>query len=274
MDWGDVTFLIGRVATSALYLYAAYASASLAATYAPHSRRRRRGQLGVALMIAIGLLVIATGLEEGVHRAGEAIRPLDWVWLFLDALTPSFYLLMLRSMRERDALERELAQAAEHDPLTHLPNRKGFESRALVALTEAARRGEPCVAAMLDIDHFKSINDGWGHAAGDDVLRGLASTARVNLRRQDCIGRMGGEEFALVLPGLTPQQALPLVDRLREAISALVPHPGAPERRLTVSGGLAAIRGSDAAALEAALNAADAALYEAKTSGRNRAVIG
>lgn len=112
-----------------------------------------------------------------------------------------------------------------------------------------------------------------GHAAGDAVLRALAQAARSEVRLGDALGRIGGEEFALVLPGLTPITALPLVDRLRAAITEAVLHPGAPERMLTLSAGIAAVESQDPAALERGFNAADDALYMAKRAGRDRTHI-
>jgi diguanylate cyclase (GGDEF)-like protein len=125
---------------------------------------------------------------------------------------------------------------------------------------------------MLDIDHFKAINDGWGHGAGDAVLRDVATAMRGALRPGDVLARVGGEEFALLLLGVDAEGARPLLERLRAA-AAMVPHPGAPERRVTLSGGLAPVEGLGLAALESGLRAADAALYAAKAAGRNRVVV-
>lgn len=186
----------------------------------------------------------------------------------MDFIVPLLFLRLAQAFAMRDRLERELATAAEHDPLTRLPNRMGFARRAL-----AARAGQPSVAVMLDVDHFKAVNDGWGHDAGDDVLRAVARAAEGGIRPGDALGRVGGEEFAVVLPGLTPEQALPLVDRLRNAINEQVPHPGAPARSLTLSAGIAAIESQDEAALERGFNLADAALCAAKQAGRNRTML-
>jgi diguanylate cyclase (GGDEF)-like protein len=127
---------------------------------------------------------------------------------------------------------------------------------------------------MMDIDRFKRINDGWGHDAGDVVLRGAATALRGALRPGDVLARVGGEEFALVLPGVTPEEALPLVERLRAAVTSAVPRPGAPASRLTLSAGITAVAGTGLAAIEEGLRAADAALYAAKQAGRDRTVLG
>lgn len=273
MTSNDLVFLLGRTGLAVLCFYAAWAAWQLSLGYRLYPPRRWRSISGGALIALIGLWHINTGVEEGVRRAGQPIRMLDWVWLAIDLLVPIFFLIIVRATRERDGLEAALATQAEHDPLTSLPNRAGFSRRALAALSDAARCGEFGVAVMLDIDYFKRINDGWGHPAGDVVLRRVATVARAGLRAQDVLGRYGGEEFALVLPGITPEHAVPLVERLREVITAGVAHPGAPGHRLTFSGGIAAIAGSDIVALEAALDAADAALYAAKQAGRDRVLV-
>ncbi len=125
----------------------------------------------------------------------------------------------------------------------------------------------------LDVDLFKSINDGWGHAAGDAVLQGIAATLRRNLREGDVVGRAGGEEFHLLLRGVMPAEALCLVDRLREAISREVPHPAGLPARVSLSGGIALVDGEGASAIEEAMRRADAALYEAKHHGRDCVVM-
>lgn len=273
MTANDLAFLLGRTGLAVLCFYAAWAAWQLSLGYRLYPPRRWRSISGGALIALIGLWHINTGVEEGVRRAGQPIRTLDWVWLAIDLLVPIFFLTIVRATRERDGLEATLAAQAEHDPLTSLPNRTGFSRRALAALSDAARRGEPSVAVMLDIDHFKRVNDGWGHPAGDVVLRGVSAIVRGRLRLQDVLGRHGGEEFALVLPGLTPEEALPLVERLRDGVTLEMEHPGAPEQRLTLSGGIAAIGGQTPRDLELAFKAADEALYAAKQAGRNRVLV-
>ncbi|MEI6158445.1 MAG: GGDEF domain-containing protein [Roseococcus sp.] len=273
MNLDDEIFLFCRLSLAGLCFYAASIGWRMGLGYTTQPDRRLRGIIGAILMVLLGLLHLGSGIDEGIRKAGLPVPAMQWVWLAVDFLVPLFFLRMAYAFATRDRLEGELAAAAEHDPLTGLPNRAGFEKRALAALSAAARLGQPSVAVMLDIDRFKLVNDGWGHPAGDVVLRGVAHTARANMRLQDALGRMGGEEFALVLPGLTPGEALILVDRLREVITAQVPHPGAPEMILTLSAGIASIAGTDSAALEAAFNRADEALYAAKQAGRNRALI-
>lgn len=270
MTLDDVAFLSLRVGLGLLCFYAAWGALRLGLGHGHTAARRWRGLAGASLLTLIGLLHLGTGLEEGLARAGEPVRRLDWVWLGIDLLVPLFFLRMSEALRQRDALEQALIAAAMRDPLTGLHNRAGFAEAAAHALAGADRQGEPSVAVMMDVDHFKSVNDGFGHAAGDAVLRGVAASLRQAMRRQDALGRIGGEEFAAVLPGLTPQAALPIVDRLRRAITTEVAHPGAPDRVLTLSAGIARV---GPAGLEAAFNAADQALYAAKAAGRNQTLL-
>lgn len=269
----DYVFLLVSLVIGLLCLHAARLSWLQSRSYHDRPERRRRAALGALLMAGLGVMEIIAGFVEAVFHQGQPVRPLDWFWLGADLLLPVFFLMLVRIFRLRDELEHQLAAAAEHDPLTGLPNRAGFGAMALASLAASRAAGRPAVVALLDIDHFKSVNDGWGHAAGDEVLRGVARATRPAMRSQDVLGRVGGEEFAMVLPGVDPGTALPLVERLREAIHRGVPHPGAPERSLTISAGLAQVEGSDMAALEAATRRADSALYAAKAAGRNRALI-
>lgn len=273
MNLDDELFLASRIALAGLCFYAAVIGWRMGMGYVLRPDRRFRGLAGAALMVLVGLLHLGSGLDEGVRKAGIQVELISWVWLGVDFLVPLFFLRMAHAFAARDRLEAELAEAAAHDPLTGLPNRMGFARLAEAALARATRQGQPSVAVMLDVDHFKAVNDGWGHAAGDVVLKGVAHTAKSAIRIEDALGRVGGGEFALVLPGLTPEEALPLVDRLREAIATSVPHPGAPERVLTLSAGIAAIESSDVLALERGFQAADQALYAAKAGGRNQARI-
>ncbi len=273
MNLEDEAFLVIRFGLGALCFYAALIGWRMGMGYVRHPDRRRRGFIGAVIMVLIALLHLGTGLDESIRKAGQPVPEMQWVWLAVDFLVPLFFLRMAHAFAARDRLEAELAAAAEHDPLTGLANRAGFERLALAALAAATRAGKPSVAVLLDVDHFKAVNDGWGHPAGDAVLRGLARAAKGGLRPGDALGRVGGEEFALVLPGLTAQEAQPLVDRLRAAIAAEVPHPGAPARTLTVSAGIAEASANDPTALESAFRAADQALYTAKQAGRNRSHV-
>ena len=168
-----------------------------------------------------------------------------------------------QAMSQRaDTLIDELRQAALTDPLTLLPNRRAFFER----LTAQAQSGERACLAMIDIDHFKRVNDRFGHAAGDAVLRHFADVARASFRSGDMVGRIGGEEFAVVLRGVDLDQACKICQRLVDMLCDTDIATPAGTVRVTISTGVATI-GSDG---DAAMAAADSAMYEAKRGGRSR----
>jgi len=176
--------------------------------------------------------------------------------------------LLLRRERLQIALElfqlrRQLELRADLDMLTGLFNREGWfrSAREVFTLTRNARR--PLSLAYLDLDHFKQINDDFGHAAGDVALAAVADMMRRHSRRQDVVGRLGGEEFVLLMPGVNEQAAVQLVQALCEAVRR-VPAP----RAITFSAGVCQVRITET--LEAAMRRADHALLQAKREGRDR----
>lgn len=269
-EWG---FLVLRLLTTAACFLAVLSVWRYGCRRGPAPQPWLYLLAAMTFLLTMGVLTAVEAYVQVVTQAGEPIPLRFWFWLATDLAVPVAVLMLLRALQARDALEARLVAAARQDPLTGLPNRAGFAEAAALALAHAAANGRPVAAAMLDLDRFKRINDGWGHAAGDAVLRGAAHALRGALRPGDVLARMGGEEFALVLPGLSAEAALPLLDRLREAVRAGVPHPGGAAQVVTLSGGVAAVPHPHMAALEEALAAADAALYTAKQAGRNRALI-
>jgi diguanylate cyclase (GGDEF)-like protein len=143
---------------------------------------------------------------------------------------------------------------------------------AHLAFESARRFGQPLTAVMLDVDHFKSINDEYGHHVGDQVLRTLAERCRSTLRTIDVLGRYGGEEFAILLPGTTRRNAATiLAERIRHRVAEELVHTDAGPVGVTVSVGVAAMEPTTRNP-EELFKRADAALYEAKQAGRNRVV--
>ncbi len=166
----------------------------------------------------------------------------------------------------------EFAERAERDALTGLGNRRHLERRCAELLPAAQRGGEPLALAEIDLDHFKAINDQHGHAAGDQVLVALAQLLRDNTRACDVLVRHGGEEFVVVLPGMAPELAAEVCERLRQRVAAHAwPAFGGLPLAVTVSIGLTATPPFDVPAL---MQSADEALYRAKHGGRNRLCIG
>jgi diguanylate cyclase (GGDEF)-like protein len=138
-------------------------------------------------------------------------------------------------------------------------------------LARAGRYGRPVTMMMLDLDHFKRVNDERGHAAGDEALKAFVGLIKDVLRDQDRLGRMGGEEFAIVLPETALDAAVLVADRLRSRLAVLdVPVGGGEPLRLTTSIGVAECKIRDGEGLEACLSRADVALYRAKGLGRDR----
>jgi diguanylate cyclase (GGDEF)-like protein len=163
-----------------------------------------------------------------------------------------------------------LREIADTDALTGLSNRRHFLTVAAEKIAPAHTLGTPLSLLMVDIDHFKRINDTHGHAAGDHALRLLAATLKESTRKDDCAGRLGGEEFALVLPGATPAVAQDIAERICKYVATLAILDREGRRfGFTVSIGLATLGPSDAKP-EDLLARADAALYRAKRAGRNR----
>lgn len=174
------------------------------------------------------------------------------------------------------AAERDAAlatQLADTDPLTGLPNRRKTLRLLDDAVAAARVAGQPFAVALLDVDHFKSVNDRFGHAVGDEVLRRIARAAQGALRRGDVVGRLGGEEFVLLFFGSEAEEAMVGAERVRAAVAAggdaggAADGSGAPvDPKVTVSLGVAVSAGEPAAEL---LGRADQALYQAKHAGRN-----
>lgn len=168
----------------------------------------------------------------------------------------------------RKRLEFELKRLAETDDLTGLKNRRRFFESAAKVLTRVKRDSAPASLFVVDLDHFKCINDTHGHAAGDEALCHTARQLALALRRSDVLARIGGEEFGVLLPNTDEWGATMLAERVREAIADSRPNVGAGQISLTASIGVASFSRTDATP-DAALDRADKALYRAKNDGRN-----
>lgn len=167
--------------------------------------------------------------------------------------------------------EERLERLATTDPLTGANNRRSFFEQGEKELHRARRHKRPLSLMMVDIDHFKRVNDTHGHAIGDEVLKRLVSKCNDTLRTQDILGRFGGEEFAAVLPEVGLASATKAAERLRRALEDLEVETSEGTLKFTVSIGVSECRYDDES-LETALARADKALYSAKESGRNRVV--
>lgn len=165
-----------------------------------------------------------------------------------------------------------MSDLAMVDELTGLKNRRSFFDDIDPVIAGSRRRGKPVAVALLDLDHFKVVNDTHGHAIGDDVLRTVARRIEETLRQEQIVGRIGGEEFVVLLPDTTPQQALVAVERVRKAVGeSAIPVTGGGEVWITVSGGIAPL--SEGTTVATAMQHADKAMYRAKALGRNRVEV-
>ena len=228
----------------------------------------------------------STGKVEGLELGADdyLIKPVDM--LELSARVRSMLRLktlqdeLATKCRDLDRMNRdlekkglELEQLARVDPLTNLYNRRFFEERFYVEFSRSQRYRVPLVCLMLDIDHFKRVNDTYSHQAGDKALRELALAMRRTLRDVDLLARYGGEEFVAVLPETAPRDGRLVAERLRVGVSSLTfEHDGKP-LSITVSVGMSSYPMPGIADPEALLRAADDALYKAKELGRNRVQI-
>lgn len=167
-------------------------------------------------------------------------------------------------------LESQLRELATRDSLTGMLNRRAFLERGTALLDHCRRHAKPCTVLMIDIDHFKRINDRYGHQTGDDSLRACATSIAGALREADILGRLGGEEFAALLPHSSTESAWSVAERIRNAIAQLQILSIASEPvKITVSIGMAEMVHRDAG-IETILAWADQALYRAKAAGRNK----
>jgi diguanylate cyclase (GGDEF)-like protein len=176
-----------------------------------------------------------------------------------------------------DAAEEDLVNklydSATRDPLTRALNRRAFHERLLAEVSYATRHRESLIGILLDIDHFKSVNDTHGHAAGDEVLRGVASAIATTLRAEDVFARYGGEEFVILGRGLVLDDGVKLAERIRLLIAGTEFVIPKGRLRVTISAGVSELgEGSSDPNGEAMLVIADKRLYAAKASGRNRVI--
>ncbi len=197
-------------------------------------------------------------LTEQVHAGGEMV-------------------VLCTDISHQKKIEFELKQAhadlqrlALTDELTGMPNRRHFFQQLDAELARARRYRHPMCLAMLDLDHFKRVNDRHGHPAGDAVLRHFAAFMRQHLRAVDMIGRLGGEEFAILLPETGVEEALFVLRRMVEQLALQTVEAVAPGFTYTFSGGVAAADDANSVDCQWLLAGADQAMYQAKSGGRNR----
>ena len=258
-----------RGLAASLLLGALYLSGSVALAWRWSEASLLRRFLAVA-SAALALLVASRGLSVLFLQGG-------WGWMSSELLAQlssgALYLLMLGNgfgmlLLARERLQEALARLETVDPLTDVPNRRGFFQTLAPWMALARRPGLPTALVVLDLDQFKRINDGYGHPAGDAVLRHVVELTRRQLRDSDQLGRLVGVEFAILLPRTNLDEATLVAERIRAAIEAT---PVKSERaliKMTASFGVTTIRPEDSTTT--LFGRADEALLRAKKDGRNR----
>lgn len=234
-----------------------------------------RGMLAVTFACGAGILLVRLVFETFNPvplTSGLAVTPMQSMLFGYAALAPvlaTFGFFQISSERVR----AELETLAATDPLTGLLNRRMLEDLVNGLLAESRRHGRPLSVLLLDIDRFKDLNDHHGHEAGDYALKALARTARELLRPGDLIGRIGGEEFLVVLAAAGEHEAMQVAERLRASVAALDLRHGEAHLLLSISIGVATLS-TYTRDFPDLVRSADQAMYAAKRGGRNRVVSG
>jgi diguanylate cyclase (GGDEF)-like protein len=247
----------------------------LAGVLALALRWRQGSMLRRFLVVTMALLSLAVA-ARGVLAV---LQPDGWGWvsgamiqwlglavLYLMMLTNAFGYLLL----SRESLQGELERLETVDTVTDVPNRRGFYQALTPWMALARRPGMPTALIVLNLDHFKRVNDNYGHPVGDTVLKTMVDVCKKQLRDSDLMGRLGGAEFAIQLPRTALPDALMVAERIRNAVAG---HPVKTERaviNLTASLGVTTIRAEDSTV--SLFKRADEALQQAKLAGRNRVV--
>lgn len=235
--------------------------------------------LGIPRALVLMTTIATTtslGLTMLLMELVNAPDDLFWYAMLVGALSPLLTapLLSLAAVFmvfQLNAAKTALTMAADTDALTGVANRRSFMVRAELAFANARATGAPFSVVMLDIDHFKAINDAHGHSAGDDVLREVARACRDSLRASDCFARFGGEEFICLLEVTNTDGAAAVAEILRKTVASLSFEDRTPPS-VTVSLGVAGYL-ARSESLHDILNEADRQLYAAKAAGRNRVMV-
>ncbi len=225
----------------------------------------------VAMGCLNGYFFVRGMARGGLDVAGSgAVSAATWTVTLVSAAAFNFLFMFLVSFR----LQRDLRRQASHDAVTGLPNRRAMEQRLQLEWDRSVRYGKPLVVIAVDVDHFKRINDTYGHAVGDTALIAVAKALQGSARDSDQVSRCGGEEFLIVMPEANMQtDGMAMAERLREAVTRVaLTSPGGEAIALSASFGVSGWLASDQRR-EDMLRRADSAMYAAKAKGRNCAVL-
>jgi diguanylate cyclase (GGDEF)-like protein len=253
-------------------IVAFYAALTAGELWRERRKNLRKRWPAIVVPVMHGAVLMLPIVLGDLFRPGDATT-MGQVWiaafaaqLVIYAVGTVFIIVMLVSERTVSVHKT----AASVDPLTGLLNRRGFSEATSRMIEREAKAGRPVTVMIFDIDHFKSVNDRFGHAAGDDVLKVFSDVVVSNLRITDLVGRVGGEEFAALLP-CTVEEAVVAAERVREGFEACGVAVDDAPLETTVSIGIAG--GPAQTELEVLMASADTALYQAKRSGRNRVEV-
>lgn len=216
-----------------------------------------------------------SGIQDVEHRIIRPDGGIRWVHeLAYMKKTEGILHGTIQDITERKLAENALQELATTDPLTKLYNRRFYQEYSAKAIQASDRKELPTAVVMFDLDHFKKVNDTYGHATGDQVLQKIAEKAKSSIRQKDILGRIGGEEFALTLPGTTLLEGAGIADKLRKKIAQMTFEASEQNQSfaLTCSFGVT-VCGKPGESVDAMLARADEALYAAKHNGRNRVEV-
>ena len=264
---GEALPMVRGIAAGVLNL--AYFIGAIYALMRPSSERLR-GYLPLAILFVANVIVVGLAPFGGLGNSDGGMPPifslLGLIYIESHLFVIGTTIFVIAALRER----KELAERkqASLDDLTGLPNRRGFTEMGHKLIARCYAEGKPIGVALIDLDSFKSVNDRFGHAMGDAVLKRFALVAQAALRNNDVIGRVGGEEFAILLHGSDATASVVIVERIRRTFQAEAEFIDGVPVRATLCAGVAGA--NTMVSLESLLKDADVALYRAKNSGRNR----
>ncbi len=230
---------------------------------------------GAVAFVTVPILFLFSGVINAsplVHQPALEDHIIDLGLLVLSATAAAWMSesIKLRIFRELESAHLQLRQMAALDPLTNTYNRRSFMEEANRQISGAGSPYQALSVLVLDIDHFKLVNDAYGHAIGDDVLVSIVKTCNRTLRQTDIMARFGGEEFIILLPNTDMQVAQMIADRLRNAIETTPAPTDQGPISVTVSIGVASLSDGQALTIHDIIKRADQAMYIAKQAGRNR----
>ena len=269
LSWAEFAYVVLTAAVALTALVVAVRLAVRAMRCRARDARLLMMLSGIATLLGLFLVTLFDAFDNVIWHHNIPIIPSAWLIGISGAVIALWFDTFGRHAEDRAEMEYRLEILATTDPLTGILNRRAFLERGK-ALSEAAKRyGHPMTVMMLDIDHFKQVNDRHGHDTGDDVLRQFVTVVRKCLRQVDVFGRMGGEEFAVLMPETAQKGAMIAAERIRKAVEQAKLETDGQSLSVTVSVG--ATVGTHT--VEEALKLADEALYQAKSEGRNRVIL-